>query len=138
MSWSIISDLTKYSEEELRTLNPISIAYIGDCIYELYIRNYVMKKFGNINSNKLHFEVIKYVNAKSQKEAYFKIKELLLEEEKLYFRRGRNSKIKTIPKNATISDYRVATGFETIIGYLYITRNFSRLDFILNNILDIV
>ena len=138
MSWSLISDLTKYSEEELKTLNPISVAYIGDCIYELYIRDFIMRKYGNINSHKLHFEVIKYVNAKAQKEAYFKVKELLNENEQLYFRRGRNSKIKTIPKNATISDYRIATGFEAVIGYLYILRDFSRLDFILSNILDVV
>lgn len=138
MEWSLIREQSKYSQDELRTLNPISIAYMGDCIYELYMRNYVMRKFGNINSNKLHFEVIKYVNAKSQKDAYFKVKDLLTEEEQLYFRKGRNSKIKTVPKNATISDYRVATGFEAVIGYLYITRNFNRLDFILSNILDVL
>ncbi len=136
MEWNLSNDFYKYSDNELRSLNSLSIAYIGDCVYELYLRNHIMKKFKNMNSHKLHFEVIKYVNAKAQKDAYFKIKDLLSEEEEIYFKKGRNSKSKTIPKNSSISDYKISTGFETIIGYLYITKNFERLDFILNVILE--
>lgn len=136
MSWSIIDDLNKYTDEDLKYINPINIAYIGDCVYEFYLRNYVMKKFGNINSNKLHLEVIKHVSAKAQKEAYFKIKDLLMEDEKIYFKKGRNTKVKTIPKNSTVGEYKISTGFETIIGYLYMVRKFDRLDFIIDEILN--
>lgn len=135
MCWKLI-DSYEYSEKEIRCLNPLSIAYIGDCIYELYIRNYMVKKYGTINSYKIHFEVVKYVNAKAQKEAYFKIREFLLDEETIYFKKGRNTKVKTIPKNALLSDYKIATGFETVIGYLYITKKFERLDFMMNQILN--
>ena len=138
MEWSLIKNLNLYSKEEIRCLNPINIAYIGDCVYELYLRSHVMKKFGNINSNKLHLEVIKYVNAGAQRAAYFKVKELLADDEKIYFKKGRNAKTKTIPKNSSIFDYRVSTGFETIIGYLYITGNFSRLDLIVGEILNCI
>lgn len=137
MNWKLI-DNYEYSEKEIRCLNPLSIAYIGDCIYELYIRNYMLKKYGVINSYKLHREVIKHVNAKAQKEAYFKIREFLSDEEANYFKKGRNTKVKTIPKNALLSDYKIATGFETIIGYLYIMKNFERLDFIINQILNYI
>lgn len=136
MEWNLSNEFYKYSDSELRSLNSLSIAYIGDCVYELYLRNHIMKKYKNMNSNKLHFEVIKYVNAKAQKDAYFKIKDFLSEEEEIYFKKGRNSKTKTIPKNSSVSDYKISTGFETIIGYLYITKNFERLDFILNVILE--
>lgn len=135
MSWGLI-DNYQYSDKDIRRLNPLSIAYIGDCIYELYIRTHIMKKYGTINSNKLHHEVIKFVNAGSQKEAYFRIKESLLDEEIYYFKKGRNTKVKTIPRNVKFYDYRIATGFETIIGYLYITKKFDRLDLIINQILN--
>lgn len=135
MIWSLGDGLSHYSNEDLFKLNPLSIAYIGDCIYELYLRNLIVKKFGSINSNKLHFEVIKYVNAASQKNAYFKVKDILTEEEVFYFKKGRNSKVKTVPKNFSISDYKIATGLETLVGYLYITKNFQRLDKILNEII---
>lgn len=137
MIWSLVDNLNKYTNDDLKQINPVNIAYIGDCVYELYLRDHVMKKFGNINSNKLHLEVIKYVNAKAQKNAYFKIKDLLTEDEKIYFKKGRNTKVKTIPKNSTIGDYKTSTGFETIIGYLYMVRKFDRLDFIIGEILDI-
>lgn len=136
MNWSLVENLNKYVEEDLKKINPINIAYIGDCVYELYLRNYAMKKFGHINSNRLHVEVIKHVNARAQRDAYFKIKDILKEDEKIYFRKGRNAKIKTIPKNSSVGDYKTSTGFETIIGYLYITRNFERLDFIISEILN--
>lgn len=138
MGWSLIKGLNVYSKEKIRCLNPINIAYIGDCIYELYLRNHFMKKFGNINSRKLHLEVVRYVNAGAQRAAYFKVKELLTSDEKIYFKKGRNAKTKTIPKNSNIFDYKVSTGFETIIGYLYITGNFSRLDLIMSEILNCI
>lgn len=138
MEWSLIKSSNIYSEEEIRCLNPINIAYIGDCVYELYLRNYAMRKFGTVNSNKLHLEVIKYVNARAQRAAYFKIKELLTDDEKIYFKKGRNAKTKTIPKNSNIFDYKISTGFETVIGYLYITGNFSRLDLIVGEILNCI
>ena len=98
----------------------------------------MVKKYGTINFHKIHYEVIKHVNAKAQKEAYFRIREFLLDEEIIYFKKGRNTKVKTISKNVLLYDYKIATGFETIIGYLYITKKFERLDFIMNQILNYI
>lgn len=136
MNWNLVKHYSNYSSDRIRMLNPISIAYIGDCVYELYIRSYLMMSFGDINSNRIHLEAIKYVSAKAQKDAYFKVKDKLTEDEHLYFKKGRNTKIKTVPRNSSVSDYKISTGFETIIGYLYLMGNFDRLDFIIGNILD--
>lgn len=137
MDWSIERGYI-YTKDEIRLINILSIAYMGDCIYELYCRNIVTKRYGSIDSKKLHVETIKYVNAVFQSDAYFRIKELLNEEETYYFKRGRNSTIKTCPKNCSIRDYKNATGLESVIGYLYMIGEFERLDFILNTIFEFI
>ncbi len=137
MKWSIKDDYL-YKEDEVRFLNILSLAYIGDSIYEIYIRNFITKRFGSINSGKLHLETIKYVNASFQSNVYFKIKDILNDNEIYYFKRGRNSGVKTIPKNASVIDYKNATGLECIIGYLYMVGNFERLDFIMDKIFSFI
>lgn len=137
MVWSIACKYI-YTKEEIRMVNILSIAYIGDCIYELYCRNIVTKRYGDIDSKKLHLETIKYVNAIFQSNAYFRIRGLLNEEENYYFKRGRNTTIKTFPKNCSIRDYKNATGLESVIGYLYMTGNFERVDFILDTIFGFI
>ena len=134
MGLSLLKSL--YTEDDIRTVHPLSLAYIGDCIYDLYLRTNMISEYGHLNSKKLHEENIKYVNAKAQKEAFFKIKDILNESEIMYFKKGRNCKIKTSPKNYTINDYKIATGFESLIGYLYLTGKFERLDEIIYIILN--
>ena len=137
MSWSIFN-LHIYDKKRIKSFNILSVAYIGDCVYEMYFRNYVLRKFGYIDSNKLHLEVIKYVNAKFQNDIYYKIKYLFREEENYYFKRGRNSKIRTIPKNCSVGNYKTATGLESVVGYLYMIGDFKRLDFIFGEIFKLI
>lgn len=107
-------------------LSPLQLAYIGDSVYEVLIRNYLLEN-NNCNVNELHKKAIRYVKANSQKEIILMIKEKLSEKEWTIVKRGRNSKSNSVPKNADITDYRYATGFEALIGYLFITGNYDRI-----------
>lgn len=118
-------------EEEINLLSPLTWAYVGDCVYELYIRTNLVNKT-NLKPHKLHIETIKFVKAKSQARILEKIQEKLTEEEKDIVRRGRNAESHHLPKNANVQEYRYATAFEALIGYLYLTKKFTRLKEILN------
>ena len=118
------------TEEEINLLSPLTWAYIGDCVYELYIRTSLVNTT-NLKPHKLHIETIKYVKAKSQAEILAKIQDKLTEEEKEIVRRGRNAENHHVPKNSNVQEYAHATAFEALIGYLYLTRKFSRLKEIL-------
>ena len=100
--------------------SPLVLAYIGDAVYELFIRQMLVKN-GNMPVKKLHKAATEYVNAKAQKEMILKIRDMLNKQEINIFKRGRNARSATIPKNSDIADYRYATGFEALIGYLYIS-----------------
>ena len=115
-------------------LNTLALAYLGDSVYELYIREYLLKK-GIQKVNILQKEAIKYVSAKNQTLILDKIKEYLSEEEVEIVKKGRNTKSHKAPKNTDILTYKHATGFETLIGYLYINDQ-SRLEEIMNKILE--
>ena len=106
--------------------SPLVLAYIGDAVYELYIRSMIVSK-SNMQVNKLHKEATSYVKAKAQSEIIEKIIPHLKEEELTVYKRGRNAHSYTSAKNADIVDYRRATGFEALIGYLYITDNKERI-----------
>ena len=110
------------------------LAYIGDAVYELYIRNYIVSK-GNYRIDEIHKSSIKYVKASAQCENFYKIKDILTEEEIAVFKRGRNAKSRP-PKNADVMEYKIATGFEALIGYMYINGNEKRIDEIMNIILQ--
>ena len=117
-------------EEEVNLLSPLTWAYVGDCIYELYIRTNLVNKT-NLKPHKLHIETIKHVKAKSQAKLLEDIQDKLTEEEKDIVRRGRNAESHHLPKNANVQEYRYATAFEALIGYLYLTKQFGRLKEIL-------
>lgn len=123
-------------EKELKMMNPLKFAYIGDAIYELYIRNYVLiinkKKINDINSI-----VVRYVKATSQSYAIINMKSFLTEKEWEIVKWGRNQKSVSSPKNVSISDYKYATGFETLIGYLYLMGEKNRLDIIISKAISI-
>lgn len=103
----------------------LSLAYLGDCVYELYVRSHITKG-GNHKVNDLHKTAVKYVCAKAQAEFYHKISDILTEEEQAAFKRGRNTKSHP-PKNADMSDYKIATGIETLLGFLYVSGKTERI-----------
>ena len=112
--------------QDIRTYSPLTLAYIGDAIYDLVIRTMLVEQ-GNSSVNKLHHRASGFVKAKAQKQVLEAIEPLLTEEEHGYYKRGRNAKSFTTAKNATIVEYRVATGFEALLGFLYLTGQMERL-----------
>lgn len=122
--WNYLEKLN-VKEMKAHTYSPLALAYIGDSIYDLIIRTYIMSK-GSKQVGKMHKEVSAYVNAGAQAVMYRKIEPILTEEELSVMKRGRNAKSKSIPKNADLITYKCATGFETLIGYLYITKEMER------------
>lgn len=117
-------------KEEVELMSPLTWAYIGDAVYELYIRNKLINET-NLKPHKLHIEAIKYVKAKSQAEKLNEIYETLTDEEKDIVRRGRNTQNHHLPKNSNVQEYMYATAFEALIGYLYLTKQNTRLKEIL-------
>lgn len=113
-------------------LSPLSLAYIGDAVYELYVRNRIISENPNMPAHKLHLRTVKYVKAEAQSRSINAIIEELNEEEEAIYRRGRNAKSYTSPKNADIRDYRRATGFEALMGYLYLMKNEERLNYLMD------
>lgn len=105
--------------------SPLALAYIGDAIYEVVIRTLVMSR-GSVQLNKMHNKTASLVKADAQAKLYMSIEESLTEEEKAIYRRGRNAHSGTMPKHATMKDYRMATGFEALMGYLYLSENMER------------
>lgn len=118
---------------DIRLMNPLTWAYIGDNVYELFIRTYLINTT-NLKPHKLHIEAIKYVKASAQANILKKIYEDLTEEEKEIVRRGRNTENHHVPKNSNVQEYMYATAFEALIGYLYLTKQNKRLKEILNKI----
>ena len=113
-------------EDEVNLLSPLTWAYVGDCVYELYIRTKLINET-NLKPHKLHIEAIKYVKAKSQAELLKKIYDKLTENEKEIVRRGRNAQNHHLPKNSNVQEYMHATAFEGLIGYLYLTKKIDRI-----------
>ncbi len=120
-------------EQEVNLMPPLVWAYIGDCVYELYIRTKLVNET-KLKPHALHIEAIKKVKAKAQAETLKNIYEELTEKEKDIVRRGRNAENHHLPKNANVQDYMYATAFEALIGYLYLTKQNNRLKEIFNKI----
>ena len=113
-------------------LAPLSLAYIGDAVYELYVRTRVIQEHPNMPAHKLHTYAVKYVKAAAQSASINAMADVLTEDETAVFKRGRNAKSPTVPKNADIRDYRRATGFEALMGYLYLSGETERLNYLMN------
>ena len=112
--------------EEVNQMSPLTWAYVGDCVYELYIRTKLVDTT-KLKPHELHIKSVKYVKAKAQAETLKKLETILTEEEKEIVRRGRNTQTHHIAKNASMHDYKYATAFEALIGYLYLTKQDDRL-----------
>jgi len=122
-----ISDKMNLTTEELNQLSPLVLAYIGDSVYELLIRTHTVSNNEKLSVNKLHKVSIGFVKAHAQSDAVHELMDSLREDELNIVRRGRNSKSGTVPKNADLMEYKYATGFESLIGYLYLKKDFDRL-----------
>ena len=122
------------SIEEVKQMPALVWAYVGDCVYELSIRNHLVQTT-RLHPHELHIESISYVKAKAQAEMLSKIDELLTEEEKYIVKQGRNAQNHHLPKNSDIHEYMYATAFEALIGYLYLSKQDDRLKEILENCL---
>lgn len=109
-----------------KQLSPLNLAFIGDCVYEMLVRETLVCN-ANRPVNDLHHESVKYVSAKAQTEAFSKIKDVLTEDELAQFKRGRNAKVGHSPKSATDAEYHTATGVESLFGYLYLNENIERI-----------
>ncbi|MBR2704518.1 MAG: Mini-ribonuclease 3 [Clostridia bacterium] len=107
-------------------LSPLTWAYVGDCIFELYIRTNLVNK-SKLKPHKLHIETIKYVKAKAQADFLKAIEDKLTERELDIVRRARNTQNHHLPKNADPADYMYATAFEGLVGFLYLTKQDERL-----------
>ena len=112
-------------DDEIKTLSPLVTAYIGDAYFHLYVRTRLLTVTRRIN--KLHDLSAEIVSATAQAEAYEKIKSQLTEVEREIFKRGRNAKSHA-PRSATVAEYHASTGFESLLGELYLRKNFERLN----------
>ncbi|MBQ0000486.1 MAG: ribonuclease III [Clostridiales bacterium] len=121
-----LNELFHLEDQDLRSYSPLTLAYIGDAIYELVIRTILVKQ-GNAPVNQLNSRATKLVKASAQSDIIKVIEESLTEEEHDVYRRGRNAHSGTMAKNATMGDYRRATGFEALMGYLYLKKDYGRM-----------
>lgn len=122
-------------EVDVASYSPLALAYIGDAVYELIIRTKIVNR-GNTQVNKMHKRSAALVKAATQAAIIKALEEELTEEEEAAFKRGRNAKSATTAKNATMIDYRNATGFEALVGYLYLTEQFERMFLLIRNGLE--
>ena len=114
-------------------MSPLVWAYVGDAIYELYIRTYLVNTT-KLNPHRLHIESIHYVKAKAQAEKLKELMPILTQEEQSIVRRGRNAQNHHLPKNAEVADYMYSTAFEGLVGYLFLTKQYSRLQELLEQV----
>lgn len=112
-------------EQDIRTYSPLTLAYLGDAVYELLIRSMIIRE-GNRSTDSLHRTVTKLVKAETQSALYYAVIDLLTEEEAEMLRKGKNSKPATKAKHAGMADYHRATGLETLFGYLYLQGRIDR------------
>lgn len=124
---------------EYRQLNSLALAYMGDAVYDLFIRSRLLES-GKTRPNKLHLEATRYVSAKAQAAALKALTDsgFLSEEELEIARRGRNAKSGTVPKNTDVQTYRHSTGLEALIGWLYLANEHKRLEELIERTIDVI
>ncbi|MFB1100710.1 Mini-ribonuclease 3 [Terribacillus sp. JSM ZJ617] len=114
---------------DVKQMKSLALAYMGDAVYEIYVRQHLLQK-GEVKPNHLHQAAVTFVSAKSQAKVIrdWLEQDMLSEEEQAVFRRGRNAKSGTVPKNTDVQTYRYSTGFEALIGYHYLLEDTERLE----------
>jgi ribonuclease III family protein len=125
--------------KDFKQLNSLALAYIGDAVYDLYVRHRLLSQ-GNVKPNQLHKQATRYVSAKAQASVILQLLEqsMLTEEEQSVVRRGRNAKSATIPKNTDVQTYRYSTAFETLLGYHFLGNNQKRMEEIILRSFEII
>lgn len=126
----------KFTTEQVKQLNPLVLALVGDAIYEVFIRAYLVGENRNMNAHKIHIKAVSYVKAHAQSEYMKSFIENLDEEELSIFKRARNSKSGSTPKNADLIEYKWATGFEALVGFLYLSEKKERLNYIFEKVIS--
>ena len=121
-----MQEIFQMKEVDIKEYSPLTLAYIGDCIYDLIIKTLVINE-GNRQVQKLHQKTSSYVQASAQSKMMRAMQEHLTEEEHAIYKRGRNAKSVSPAKNQSITDYRRATGFEALLGYLYLKKEWKRM-----------
>ncbi len=121
-----LKKLFQLEDRDLRTYSPLTLAYLGDAVYELLIRTVLVKK-GNCPVNRLHRRASSLVKASAQSGMMEILEPRLTEEELAVYKRGRNAHSPTMAKHAAMADYRRATGFEALMGYLYLKEEYGRI-----------
>jgi len=132
MDESIINNMKEQlglKDVDVKSYSPLSLAYIGDAVYEVIIRTILLNQ-GNMPVNKYHHRASRLVNAAAQSQMMHILEPILTEEEVAVYKRGRNAKSYTSAKHASVIDYRRATGFEALIGYLYLKEDMERICFL--------
>lgn len=124
--YSAIKETFQMGEVDVKTYSPLTLAFIGDCVFDMIIRSYVVAQ-GNRGTEGLHKSKSKIVKASAQAAMIDRIYDSLTPEEQDIYRRGRNAKSHTMAKNASMSDYRKATGLEALCGYLYLQDRMARI-----------
>ena len=122
-----MSRALSYPVEDPRQIPALNLAYVGDTVYDLYVRAYLIHTHPETVHN-LHVLSARMVCAQGQAQAFFALEPLLTEEEMAIYRRGRNAHSGTVPRNANVADYRVATGLETLLGHLWVLGREERID----------
>ena len=123
------------NDAELGELSSLGLAYIGDCVYELLVRTHVLRSGRHTNRN-LHAAAVELTCAPAQARAAARLLPLLTEEEQAIYRRGRNTHVNSVPKNAEIADYHAATGLECLFGWLWLRGQHGRANELFNRIME--
>lgn len=126
---------TRLTGEDIAMLSPLQLAYIGDAVYELLVRTYLLNR--DLSVNELHKGATKYVRAGAQANIVHSLEEILTEKEINIVKKGRNAKTNTSPKNADMIDYKYATGFEALFGYLYLKSEEDRIYELFEKIIEL-
>ncbi|GAU79710.1 Mini-ribonuclease 3 [Fusibacter sp. 3D3] len=129
--------LDALKQMDVQMLNPLKLAYLGDAVYEAYIRTYLISKY-TMTPNEMSKLAVKYVKASAQAKIAMHLQGELSEPEWTLIKRGRNQKSGSVPKNAVLSDYKYATGFEALIGYLYLVGEKKRIYEIIGRAIEII
>lgn len=132
-----LSEQVSGDEKNNMMYSPAQLAYAGDAVYELLVRSYIIQNY-DTNVNKMHKLSVRFVKANAQAYLISKLEANLTEEEKRIVKRGRNAKVTSSPKNAELMDYRYATGFEALFGYLYLNNEYDRLIKLFNKVIEIL
>lgn len=111
-----------------KLLNPLTLAFMGDCVYEILVREHIIRTHGSLSANKLHKLAVTMVCCSAQSKVYGALEPILSEEELAIFKRGRNANISSSPKHSSLAEYRRATGLECLFGYLHLCGRQDRIE----------